>query len=216
AVHGTVVDEKGEPLTGGGVLLCAVSIVNEIAGGEPLITVVPASDGGPAKIEWAEGAADRIKFLEENMQGHVRFREAHIRKVDPDGKFSFDAVEPGPHLVFARRPDYQTVTFLREIGPEPLEWRIRMSRKAEVFLAGRVLGAGGAPLPSATVKAVGIPEEEGELGWAVAETTTTAEGTYSLRFSGGGRFRLEARHGGRVGYSEPTEGANPALDLRVP
>ena len=215
-VRGTLLDEKGEPLAGGGILLCAASIVNEIVQGEPLILVVPASDGGPAKLRWAEGASDRVRFLEENLQGHVRFREAHIRKVDAEGKFSFEAVEPGPHLVFARRPDYQTQTFLREVGAEPGEWTIRMPRKSEIFLAGRVLGPDGAPIGAAKVKAVGIPEGEGSLGWTAAETTSTAEGTYTLRFSIGGRFRLEAHHGGRVGVSDPLEGPNPSLDLRIP
>jgi protocatechuate 3,4-dioxygenase beta subunit len=215
SVRGTVVDERGEALPGGGILLCAASVVHEVMQGRPLLAIEPASDGGASKFRWADGASDQIPFLEELLEGHVRFREAHLRPVDREGKFAFDGVEPGLHLVFVRRKDHEKRTFLRQVGPDPVEWRIPLFKREEVVVSGRVLDPDGAPVGGAKVKAVGLAEEEGELGWRLAESTTTAEGTYSLRFQRGGAFRVEATHAARKGASAPVKGSSPSVEIRL-
>jgi RNA polymerase sigma factor (sigma-70 family) len=108
----------------------------------------------------------------------------------PDGLFGLSGLRPGYHNLIASAPGFAVGGRMSVdmAAPGPPPWIEIVLRAGGVVLAGRVLDAGGGPIPGATVRvdSTGQPpgEARGNAPWINGHTITTdGEGSYQVRLA---------------------------------
>ena len=92
-------------------------------------------------------------------------------------------------------------------GAEPLEFKLAPG----FSLAGRIVDAGGLPVPSAEVRAVSLPDESGEF--PVARARADIAGVFVLKGMGGEYARIQVTAAGH--HPTTLDGVRPGAGLKI-
>ncbi len=142
------------------------------------------ADGKPALGAWV-----RV----ENQGGNPWARPPTAR-VDGDGNYLLEGVEPGLRLLVAESPEREETA--REIEVTPGSNRLDLRFAGGVELAGRVTDAAGLPLADVALTLA----SEG-VGWQGAETLSREDGSFGFDGVRDGHYLLRAA---KAGYASTT------------